>query len=396
MAQLEKYMNTMDDRRINILNVNMSLDPARGGTVERTLQLSKALAETESVQCTILATDAGWKGHSPGYAPEVSIKILPTVAERFYLPRYPFTAIKELVQEADIIHLMGHWLILNVIVYYYARLYRKPYVVCPAGELTIYGRSKVLKKCFNFIIGRRIIRNASGHVAIAVNEIPEFAACGIKASVVTLIPNGINIQDFQARDDQGFRRRLNLGERPFILFIGRLNDIKGPDLLLEAYCKLQKSFPVEHDLLVVGPDGGLLTQLKDSVMKHDMADRVHFVGFLGGEEKSQAYHASSFLVIPSRREAMSIVVLEGGLAGKAVLITDQCGFPELGEIGGGLVVPASVEGLSEGLRHMLEDPERLVAMGLKLQKNVCENYLWSSVVSRYLDLYKNVLEGTKT
>ena len=72
----------------------------------------------------------------------------------------------------------------------------RPYVVCPAGALPLYGRSKWLKRCYNFIIGDAIIRNASGWIAVTEAEFPQFEEYGVDSSLVTVIPNGVSKEDF--------------------------------------------------------------------------------------------------------------------------------------------------------------------------------------------------------
>ena len=90
---------------------------------------------------------------------------------------------------------------------------------------------------------------------------------------------------------------------------------------------------------------------------------------------------------------MSIVVLEAGCTGTPVVITNQCGFDEIESIGGGLVVPATVEGLQAGIESILEDRVKLGLMGCKLKDFVYKEFLWSSVVNKYIELYNRILEG---
>jgi len=101
---------------------------------------------------------------------------------------------------------------------------------------------------------------------------------------------------------------------------------------------------------------------------------VHFAGYLGGEGKSRAYRAASLLAIPSRQEAMSIVVLEAGIMGTPVLLTDQYGLDEVERLGGGKVVNATVEGVQNGLLEILKNPEKLTIMGGNLKNYVANNY----------------------
>jgi glycosyltransferase involved in cell wall biosynthesis len=118
---------------------------------------------------------------------------------------------------------------------------------------------------------------------------------------------------------------------------------------------------------------------------------VRFIGHVGARDKAGAYYASELLVIPSRQEAMSIVVLEAGICNRPVLITDRCGFDEVERIGGGRVVPASVDGIRSGLLGMLGDAEGLPAMGQRLGEFVRRNFLWEFACRRYLDLFSTLL-----
>jgi glycosyltransferase involved in cell wall biosynthesis len=379
---------------MKILNVNMTLDPVTGGgTVERTFQMSRFLVKA-GMECTLLTTNAGSTPQRTLDLEQVKVTALRTMNNRFYLPRFSYNSIKNLVRDADIVHLMNHWTIINALVYRTCRKLNKPYVVCPAGSLPIYGRSRNFKKLFNLIIGARIIRNADGHVAIAVNEIDQFQAYGVESDRVSIIPNGINVADFQVNDSDGFRRKYGLRDNPFIMFIGRLNTIKGPELLLQAFLN-QKDRLKDFHLVFVGPDGGMLSKLKEMVAKLGVDDRVHFLGYLGGADKSRAYHAADLLIIPSRQEAMSIVVLEAGITGTPVLLTDQCGFNEVIGIGGGQVVPASVDGLQQGLVEILREPAQLKSMGANLKKYVFEHFTWDVVIEKYLGLYHKILDTRK-
>jgi glycosyltransferase involved in cell wall biosynthesis len=176
------------------------------------------------------------------------------------------------------------------------------------------------------------------------------------------------------------------------MFMGRLNSIKGPDILLDAFNKVKDKLQNYH-LMLVGPDGGMLSELKNMVETFAIDRKVHFTGYLGDAEKSQAYHAADLVVIPSRQEAMSIVVLEAGITGTPVLITDQCGFDEVEHIGGGRVVSATVDGLKDGLLEILRDPGDLKSKGKKLKEYTLENYTWDAIIQKYIHLYHQLLSS---
>ncbi|WP_427134841.1 glycosyltransferase family 4 protein [Pseudomonas kitaguniensis] len=357
----------------------MSIDPvSSGGTGERTLQMSKALAKSGSA-CSILTLDIGnlEPVKQDLMANGVNVETLACWSRRFYIPSLNLVKIFRVIKRADIIHLMGHWTVLNAIVYWVARLLGKPYVVCPAGALPLFGRSQTFKKVYNWVIGRRIIRNASAFIAITDDEKDQFLPYGVNPDHIQIVNNGINPQDFSSQDVAGIRARHGLEKKPFILFVGRLNLIKGPDLLLEAYKQLGDRIG-HYDLVFVGPDGGMREELVEASKRMGHPANIFFIGYLGGKDKSDIYHAAEFLVIPSRQEAMSIVVLEAGICKTAVLLTRACGFDEVAEVGGGVVVDAEVESLKAGLLEMSQRDD-LKQMGEQLHRFVTENYTWADV-----------------
>jgi glycosyltransferase involved in cell wall biosynthesis len=375
---------------MRVLNVNISLDPITGGgTAERTFQMSRSLVKA-GLQCNVLTINSNLDDERLEQLNGINLIALECLIKRYYIPKLSQRIIKDAVVNADIIHLMNHWTILNALVYISARRQNKPYVVCPAGALPLFGRSQKVKYLYNKFIGKNIISNANGHIAISRNEIAQFESYGVAADKITVIPNGIDPEDFKLSDADNFRRKFGLNDNPFILFIGRLNTIKGPDLLLNAFKKISEAFNDYH-LVFAGPEGGMLSELKNISEEIEIANRVHFTGYLGGEEKSSAYRAASLLAIPSKQEAMSIVVLEAGIMGTPVLLTDQCGFDEVERIGGGGVVPASVEGLQNGLIEILKDKGKLETMGANLKKYVTDNYSWSIIIRKYIKLYEEIL-----
>jgi glycosyltransferase involved in cell wall biosynthesis len=304
----------------------------------------------------------------------------------------PFTLVS-LVRRAVVVCLMNHWTALNAVVYWVCRMQRKPYTVCPAGALQPFGRSAFLKKAYNWIVGRQLIKNASACIAITKSEIDDFLGYGVDMKKIHIIPNGIDPEDFpediSSDELKNFRSRHGLGEYPIILFMGRLNRIKGPDLLLEAFFSVSKVFPA-HRLVFVGPDNGLELSLKKAVGSAGLDGRVRFLGYLGGREKACAYRMADVLVIPSRQEAMSLVVLEAGISGTPVLATDRCGLDDLAAEGVVKIVAPTSEAISEGLLDLLRHPVEARDTGVRLKRSVCSRYLWSTQAGHYLRLFQEI------
>ncbi len=377
---------------LRVLNINASLDPiGGGGTAERTVQMSRYMIKS-GVECGILTTNVGL---TPAYVKKldgIELVACPCIWERFFVPKGCLGEIKESIERADIVHLMGHWSVLNVLAYFYLRRLRKPYVVCPAGSLPIYGRSKLLKIGYNALLGNRIMRNASGVIAVTDGDKKHMSNYGVSDNKVVVIPNGVSVETRSDEDTGEFRKKFGLGESRILLFMGRLNHIKGPDLLLRAFCNLRSRFP-DYVLVFAGPDGGMRAEMEAFVTESGAADSVRFVGYLGDVEKLQAYRAAELLVIPSRQEPMSIVVLEAGREATPVMVTDKCDFNVVEEVGGGVVVAASISGVESGLSVVLDDRQRLLSMGNKLQRYVQSHFSWDSIVCEYIALYERIVNS---
>lgn len=380
---------------MRVLNVNMTMDPVSGGgTAERTLQISRFIARAGH-KCTILSTDAGLTGdYEKSIAnQDLEIVTLPCLIKRFYIPPlFSYHLIEKLVMNADIVHLMNHFTLINALVYFAAKRHKKPFVVCPAGSLPSFNRSEFIKKCFDKIVGTSIIQHADACIAISPDEINHFRQYGIEVDRIHIIQNGIDPDEFSEADGNDFRRKHALGNHPLILFLGRLNEIKGPDLLVHAFCRL-KDHLKEYHLIIAGPDDGMLSDLKQIISEYNVSDRVHFIGYTGGRDKVCAYHAADLLVIPSRLEAMSIVALEAGIVGTPILMTDPCGFDDVGRVKGGMIVDASIDGIREGLLEILKNPADLKKMGANLKQLALDRFLWKYIAQQYLNLYDRILQN---
>ena len=378
---------------MRVLNISSSIDlKAGGGEAERTFQMSRFLAR-QGVQCAVLTLNTDLDaGRAAALAP-ATVVVLNSLWKRFNVPRISWrnwNTIRRLVNEADIIHLMSQWGGLNVFVYLAARLAGRPYVLCPAGSLPLFGRSGWLKRLYNVVVGNSIIQNASAWIAVTAGEFSHFESYGIPSARVTVIPNGVSEEDFPMTDVKAFLSRHGLPYAPVILFMGRLTMIKGPDLLLQAFALVRDRLP-EYHLVFAGPDAGMLSELRDIVAKEGLTERVHFLGYVGGADKVSAYRCARLLVVPSRQEAMSIVAVEAGICGIPVLLTDQCGFGDIRLVDSRLEVPATADGISDGLVRLLGEQQVLQEVAPIWRDFVVRRYTWDSIAPQYFELYRSIL-----
>lgn len=379
---------------MRVLTVNHLLDPVSGGgTAERTTQLCRLFARA-GIECALLTLDIGITPARREELDGVRIVALPCIFRRFFVPRFSWRELKNEVGSADVVYLVGHWTLLNALVFLAARSAGRPYVFSPAGALPIIGRSPLFKRLYNLLIGRRIVRRAARHIAITPDEIAHFLDYGVAADKVVIIPNGAPTAVNRPDDCGSFLARHGLGQGKFVLFLGRLAYIKGPDLLLEAFANVAARLP-DIDLVYAGPDGGMLSALRAQAAQRGVEERVHFIGYVGGNDKACALQTCALLAIPSRQEAMSLVALEAAVYGKPVLLTDRCGFNEVAQAGGGRVTAVDASSIGSALVHMAADPDELALMGARLEAFVRSHYAWDHAAARHVALFQQ-LAGTKS
>ncbi|EOM1465679.1 TPA: glycosyltransferase, partial [Klebsiella pneumoniae] len=112
------------------------------------------------------------------------------------------------------------------------------------------------------------------------------------------------------------------GQR-FFLFLSRIHEKKGCDLLIKAFAKIAHQDP-ELQLAIAGPDQvGLKARLQALAASLGIENRIHWLGMLSGDAKWGAFHASEVFVLPSHQENFGIVVAEALACSKPVLISNK-------------------------------------------------------------------------
>lgn len=368
--------------------VHWVVDPAIGaGMAVKTVNVSRAVAAA-GAEVRIVTTDVGLHRRPMPPLPGVEVVALPARFRRFPVPRVASATMDALVRDRDALLLMNHWTAINAMAARAARRHGVPYGACPGGALRIQGRSRALKRVYQWTVGRRLLRDAAVVLATTPLEAGQLTDDGVPAGAIEVIPNGVDV-DPAGASAADFRARHLPGDAPFVLFMGRLNPIKGPDLLLDAFARATAARPA-WQLVFAGRDEGLGAGLRRRAAGLGVAGRVRFLGHLDPAMSTGACRAASLLAVPSRHEAMSQVALEAAVVGTPVLLTDACGFDDVARVGGGRVVAPTTDGIAAGLEDLLRRPESLPAMGEKLRTFVAAEFGWPGIARRYLGLFERM------
>ena len=371
---------------MKILHVIQNLEKEKGGGVtERNLKLIEYLEKKNIINYTLSLKPNINSDSREAFIGENRNYTLSYLNERFPLPFPNVFKIAKLVRNADVVHLTSFWTLLNAYVYIFCKLFSKNYVLCPAGALIIFGRSKIIKYIYYQVIGKLIIKDSSAIISITEKEKKQFRERNIPLSKIFNIPNGIDLPNNGSNklyrlDDFSFNNK-----KPYILFVGRLNFIKGPDLLLKAFNSIADKIPY-HNLIFAGSDDGLEKELKKEAKKSRFSERIHFIGFISGLEKDFLYKSADILVIPSRSEAMSLVVLEAALHGLESIFTDQCGLNELSNRNLGKCVRVDSHEISNAIIEYVKFKK--TSKNLDLIEYVSSNFNWDKISNQYIKVFK--------
>jgi glycosyltransferase involved in cell wall biosynthesis len=159
-----------------------------------------------------------------------------------------------------------------------------------------------------------------------------------------------------AEDEKRFRAMLPaLGGRRFLLFLSRIHEKKGCDLLVEAFAAAAQRDP-GLDLVMAGPDSaGLAAGLRERAAELGVAERIHWPGMVKGAAKYGALRCAEAFVLPSHQENFGIAVAEALSCGCPVLISDQVNiWPEIARAGAGLVASDDLVGTTAMLLQFHE------------------------------------------
>ena len=193
---------------------------------------------------------------------------------------------------------------------------------------------------------------------------------------VQYVYNGVDLSRFKTRHSSpcGYQ---------YVFSFGRLETIKGFDLLIDAFARLHGQDNLQ--LLIAG-DGSQRESLLAKIQELGLQDSVKLIGRKRPEEVVAYAQNAKALVIPSLREAFGIVILEAIAAKRPVVALESSGgIPEILDERYGILVGSSVDGLANGLENVLTNTD-------KFDFSSTEEYLGRFTIDNMVNNYLALLE----
>jgi len=276
----------------------------------------------------------------------------------------------------DVVHLHNYRTIVNLI----AGLRSKKLILQAHGNCQ--NISGITGFIYHLVWRNIVFKRCKGFIADAELEINQYMAEGADRSKITTIPVGIDLGGEFAHIP---KRQPSAKKR--VLFLGRLHEVKGPDLLAMAFKLLSRDDVV---LIVAGIDYGYEATFRQQVKDLGIEDKVEYlVGGCFGAIKVKEFTNADVYVMPSRYEMFGITFLEALACGTSVIMTDRCGAASLLPQECGTVVPFDEYALATAINEALN--KGVANSYRQYRRDWAKQYGWAKIAPRIIEYYEKVL-----
>lgn len=216
---------------------------------------------------------------------------------------------------------------------------------------------------------------------------------GADPSKMATIPCGVDLELFRPRDRAASRAQLNLPQDvPILLWVGRLEKLKGVDILVSAVAQLESP---DAQLVIVGGDEHaeeLKAELIAQATQAGIAHRLRFEGAVAHDQLPAYYSAADVCVVPSYYESFGLVAVEAMACGTPVVASRVGGLVStvVDGVTGFLIPWRCPEPFAEKLDVLLGNAELRQNFSRAARRSV-ERFRWKRIALEVMDLYDRVL-----
>ncbi len=215
---------------------------------------------------------------------------------------------------------------------------------------------------------------------------------------VYVVPPGVDLAMFQPIDRAEARRKIGYGPGRMLLFVGRLERLKGVEVAIRALALLRDRAHDDVRLLILGEDSkegeeSEKSRLRAVAAAAGVRDRVDFLGSVAHHELPYFYSAADVLVMPSYSESFGLVGLEAQACGRPVVGSDVTGLRSVirDEVSGYLIASHDPAAYAERIGRLLDDPEMAQQMGRR-GRLLAQRFSWTRTADRLQLLFERVAE----
>ena len=310
------------------------------------------------------------------------IKTKLTIDTPISLIRY----LKKTINDFDIIHIHEHRHSLAIATHRYAKKNNIPYVLQAHGSVLPFFQKEKLKEIFDNAWGFDILHDADRIFALTEVEKDRYLKMGVDEDKIEIVPLGINLNEYNNLPEKGkFKSKYQIrNDEKLIVFLGRIHEIKGLDLLIKAFSRISDE---NVKLAIIGGDYGFLDTVKTLIKEYHIEDKVIFPGVLTGINKIEALVDCDIFVMPSRYESFTTSGLEAMACSKPLILTKNNHIHDWVKDNVGLTCEFDENELSNCIETLLNDEELCKQFGENGRKLIESKYDWTKVEKQIEEIY---------
>ncbi|MBI3316630.1 MAG: glycosyltransferase [Candidatus Omnitrophica bacterium] len=382
---------------LKLLHIIPSMSPSYGGPSHTLQQLARAL-KGKGVSVTILTTHH--KKETTFKDQNAEIVSIPRLTDFIFYAPLMGPWLKKNIFGFDIVHIHSLFSFPAFIGGYYARTFKKPYVIRPFGTLDAESlrHHPIRKKIYFELFEKKNLQGAQWIHCTSRSEEEALRHLGLRIPT-KLIPMGLilnldNDKTSQARDrldPQTFGKKK-------LLFLGRIHPRKGLDFLMEVISKLKQRRSDFVLLLAGSGEEKYIKTLQQKIEKENIKDHIIWLGEISDRlKKRELLKQADLFLLPSHRESFGLAVVEAMEMGCPVLISDQVALAaDIQEAKAGIVLPLSTEQFSNVICDILNNPKARDLFGSQGIKLVKEKFDLGKNVENLIGEYQNILKNNSS
>lgn len=391
---------------MKILVVTPTYSPAYryGGPIQSVHGLNKWLVK-KGVEVTVYTTNFDGVNRLANTPTNKEVELdgvknfyFPVFFRPWFYSRDMHKALAENVGKFDILYLTPSFLSVSALGAYYAKKFKKPYIISPRGNLMVEPLKKkfLKKKIYISLFEKNILKNASAIHFTTHLEKEEYFKTGLPIKKSIIISNGIDSESLDSKTAPDFfKNKFNIPKnKKIILSLGRLNWKKGFDTLIPAMAKVVKKRP-ESLLIIAGNDNdGYKKVIDNLITKQKLQKNVIYTGMVLGDDKIAAFKNSDIFVLPSYSENFGMAAAEALYFGLPSVLTKAVAISyDIKKANAGIVIDKNSDQLADAIIKIIDSPDLGRKFGENGKKLVKERFSFKSIAEQFIKEIGNIIGG---
>lgn len=373
---------------MRVLHIVPNIDPKQGGPARSVVALVQALRKVEGLQVELAAA-----------GPMELVDIPLTIRTRWSLPSGAAKKkLCEAIARTDVVQLHSFW---NGVISYAAKTccrLKVPYIHTPRGMLDPFclRTRSWLKKLSAWFGEEKNIAGAAGFHLLSQEEEQGMLSARpyLQNRDRVIAPNGLGQVPEQITEGLLVQRFPETKGRQTLLFLGRLDEIKGLELPLQSLAMI----PADKRpmVLLIGPDFGVQESLQQQAATLGVAPWVIFAGPIYGDDRFSLLAQADVIGLTSHYDCNPVTATEAFAVGGVVLATEGSGLRHAVQQAAAVVVSRTVDAFAEALQDLLADEPRRSMLRRSARLYANRHLRWDRLIEPLVQMYQRIYRSPKS